>query len=131
MKRTLVLVGVAIALVGCSKPVATPNTQTTPDVTTSSDATVGDAPVIGVSDISIKGFAFAPQSITVKAGSAVTWTNNDSFAHTVTSAAGSPASFDSASLGAGKSFSFTFDTPGTYSYVCDFHGQMTGTIIIQ
>ena len=77
--------------------------------------------------VAIEGFAFAPQSIEVTAGSTVTFTNNDGAAHTATADDGS---FDTGSLAQGESASVTFDTPGTYTYTCAFHPGMTGTIVV-
>jgi len=75
---------------------------------------------------------FSPDSITLVIGvnSTVTWTNNDSAVHTVTSnnqTAGA-AVFDSSFLNAGQTFQFTFTTPGTYLYHCNLHAWMTGTV---
>ena len=72
---------------------------------------------------------FQPASITVAVGATVTWTNGDSAHHTVTSTSG-PASFNSGDMGPGATFSFTFNTPGTYKYVCNYHSWMTGTITV-
>jgi plastocyanin len=79
------------------------------------------------SSISIVDFAFSGGSITVEVGSTVTWTNDGSATHTV-SADG--AEFDSGDLAPGDSYSVTFDTPGTYGYHCNFHSEMTGTIVV-
>jgi len=62
----------------------------------------------------------------VKAGSTVTWTNMDEEPHTVVS-----GQFRSNALDTKDSFSFKFDKPGTYSFVCTIHPQMVGTIIVQ
>ncbi len=86
----------------------------------------GDA-AAGASAVDISGFAFNPGNIEIAAGTEVTWTNNDSSAHTVTADDGS---FDSGKLDEGGTFSFTFDTPGTYTYHCDFHPNMTATIVV-
>ncbi len=75
----------------------------------------------------INNFAFSPQQLTVKAGTKVTWKNNDSVAHTVTSNSGA---FDSGTLNTGASYSFTFSTPGTYSYHCMIHPNMTATVVV-
>jgi plastocyanin len=83
--------------------------------------------------VSISGMAFSPPTITVAAGTIVTWTNNDTMMHTVTSDNGV---FDSGSLNPpgvytpGGKFSFTFAPPGTYNYHCMFHATMTGKIIV-
>jgi plastocyanin len=87
----------------------------------------------GSASVSIEYMSFQPAIITVAAGTIVTWTNNDSVTHTVTS--DSPG-FDSGTLaaagayGGGGTFSYTFSTPGTYPYHCAYHAGMTGKVIV-
>lgn len=77
----------------------------------------------------MKDIQFVPDTITVTAGSKVTWTNEDPVDHTVTADDGS---FDSGNLGEGESFSYTFDSPGTYDYSCELHPpDMKGTVIVE
>jgi plastocyanin len=83
-----------------------------------------DSPTI----VMAKDFVFAPTSLTVKAGSTVTWTNKDDEPHTVVS---DSAVFRSGALDTNQSFSFRFDKPGTYHYACSIHPRMTGTIVVQ
>ncbi len=78
--------------------------------------------------ITIKGFAFAPASLDIAIGTSVTWTNEDGTQHTVTAGDGA---FDSGSLAQGKSFSHTFDTAGTFDYLCSFHPRMTATVTVE
>lgn len=66
--------------------------------------------------------------LVVKAGTTVTWENRDNTQHTTTSTA-SPPVWDSGILNPGQSFSFTFNTPGTYSYICNVH-PMAGTVVV-
>ena len=61
-------------------------------------------------------------------GDTVTWTNTDGRPHTVTSDGGA---FDSGNLDEGGAFSFTFSEPGTYTYHCNYHGEMQATIVVQ
>jgi len=79
------------------------------------------------SSVDIVDFAFNPSSITVEAGSTVTWTNSGNAPHTVTADDGA---FDSGELANGETFSFTFDEPGTYSYHCDIHPDMVAEVIV-
>jgi plastocyanin len=79
------------------------------------------------SSVDIVDFAFNPSSITVEAGSTVTWTNSGDAPHTVTADDGA---FDSGELANGETFSFTFDEPGTYSYHCDIHPDMVAEVIV-
>lgn len=78
--------------------------------------------------VAIRSFAYAPATITVTAGDTVTWTNEDSVAHTATSSTGA---FDTGLLDQGESGSVTFTTPGTYSYFCEPHPSMTGQVVVQ
>ncbi len=79
------------------------------------------------SAITIQNFAFAPVSLTVKAGTTVTWTNSDGPTHSVKWADGTAGS---SPLPTGSSYSRTFATPGTYAYVCGIHASMHGTIVV-
>ena len=81
------------------------------------------------SSITITNFAFSPATVTVKKGTAVTWTNQDSVGHTV-SETDSQTGPSSSLLAQGKSFVFTFASTGTFHYHCSVHPNMTGTIIV-
>jgi len=116
---------VAIALAGCGGAAYGygdgPGSTPTP-------AGGGGSSASGTS-VAIKDYTFSPQKLTVKVGTTVTWTNQDSAPHTVT-AVDSPGTsatttglFDS-QLGQGQSFSFTFTEVGTYFYECTIHKAM-------
>jgi plastocyanin len=79
-------------------------------------------------EVKIDQYVFAPQRITVKAGTTVTWTNDDDVPHTVAS---STKLFKSKTLDTGDTFSFTFTTPGAYQYFCSVHPHMTGAIVVE
>jgi len=79
--------------------------------------------------VSISDFAFSPANITVKKGTTVTWTNHDSVAHTVVETDGKTGP-QSSSLANGKSYSFTFNTTGTFKYNCSIHPEMVGTVTV-
>lgn len=85
----------------------------------------------GGNTVTIKNFAFDPGLLTVKTGTTVTWTNQDSAPHIIVSDTGSPVPFSSDSLPKGASYSFTFTQAGTYTYHCSIHPSMTGTIVVQ
>lgn len=78
--------------------------------------------------VQISNFNFSPATVTVKAGDTVTWTNNDSVEHSATA---DDSSFDTGLIGPGKSGTFTFAKAGTYTYHCQVHPTMKGTIIVQ
>ena len=76
----------------------------------------------------IDNFTFVPARLTVKAGTTVTWRNEDDIPHTIASAA---RLFKSKALDTDDSFSFTFTEPGTYEYFCSLHPRMTATIVVE
>jgi YVTN family beta-propeller protein len=78
--------------------------------------------------VSIANFAFSPATLTVPAGQSVTFTNNDSVAHTSTATNGS---WDSGEIQPGASFTVTLQQPGTYTYRCSIHPFMQGTVVVQ
>ena len=79
--------------------------------------------------VEISNFAFQPASVTIQVGDTVTWTNLDSAAHTATDT-GSGSLFDGV-MNQGESFSYTFNQAGSFDYICTFHPEMTGTVIVQ
>jgi len=81
------------------------------------------------SGISMINMTFSPASKTVAKGTVVTWTNNDGYAHTVTSNDGT--TFNSGTIDAGKTYSYTASVAGTFEYHCLIHGiAMSGTLIV-
>ncbi len=86
----------------------------------------------GVAQVNMVNTSFQPQQIEVVVGTTVTWTNQDSVAHTVTAGPRDNPSglFDSGNVEAGGTFSFTFTEPGTYQYFCSPHPGMDGTVIV-
>ena len=75
--------------------------------------------------VTIDNFAFAPKTLTVKAGSKITVKNKDSTTHTFTADKGA---FDTGDIDSGSSASVTVKKPGTYAYHCNIHSSMHGTI---
>jgi plastocyanin len=78
--------------------------------------------------VEIKGFAFGPDTLNVKQGSSVTFTNDDSAPHTATA---DDNSFDTGNLNQGDSKTVSFSAPGTIAYTCAIHPFMHGTIVVQ
>ena len=78
-------------------------------------------------EIKIDNFTFAPQKLTVKVGTAVTWINEDDIPHTVVST----GHFRSKPLDTGDKFTFTFTTAGSFEYFCGLHPHMQGSITVQ
>jgi len=117
MRHALIaaLLGAAV-LAGCgdSAPKAAAPTTATAPATTS---------------ISIKKFLYSPTPATVKAGTKVSIVNADAAAHTLTDKADT-RSFESGTIKGGATGSVTFSKPGTYSYFCEFHPYMKGSVTV-
>ncbi|HEV2137712.1 MAG TPA: plastocyanin/azurin family copper-binding protein [Nitrososphaerales archaeon] len=80
----------------------------------------------------ISGNAFHPSSITIPKGTTIIWFNMDFVQHTVTSGTEQAPTglFDSRLLSHMQSFAYTFNTQGNYSYFCDLHPDMIGTVLV-
>jgi plastocyanin len=78
--------------------------------------------------VTIDNFVFEPGRLTIRAGTTVTWTNRDDIPHNVRSKDGL---FKSKVMDTDELFSFTFATPGEYTYFCGLHPHMTGTIVVE
>jgi len=78
------------------------------------------------------GYAPAKLTLVLGVNSTVTWTNDDSAAHTVTSTSvpTGAASFDSGNMAPGAAFTYTFTVAGTYQYHCNYHNWMTATVTV-
>lgn len=108
--------------------------QPTPTPTPEADKPIGPpavmpAPTAEVRAISIHDLSFDPETVTVRVGTTVTWTNDDPMAHTVT--ADTAGLFASKQFFTGETFRYTFTKAGTYTYHCAVHPSMKGTIIVQ
>jgi len=87
-----------------------------------------------VVEVNIQNYKFSPANITVKKGTAVTWTNKDSIEHNVVSSTNVPAGGPPTSaplLGKDQQFTFTYDTVGTFDYHCMSHPYMTGSVTVE
>ena len=110
---------VALAFGGCGTTKTVQPSLINPVSTTTTTSEV-------ISNIDIKDFAFTPDVLTVKPGTTVIWTNNDVAPHRIKS-----ATFNSAKLNPGETFSFTFNNPGTFTYICSLHTSMGGQVVVQ
>ena len=114
---------------GATSPAGTPKATTKATQTAAAPKATQAAatPEAEGASVEIKNFAFEPKTVTIKVGQIVTWTNQDSAAHTVVGDGG----IDSGDLSKGKSYSKTFDKEGTFDYHCSIHPQMKGQVIVQ
>jgi plastocyanin len=106
-------------------PVSAPPAESTPATPDTTTAHVPSAEA--EANVSIANFSFQPATVSVTVGGAVTWTNSDGAQHTATGEAGT---FNTGALRRGESYSQVFDQPGIYTYLCAFHPEMRGTVIV-
>jgi plastocyanin len=113
---------ISVVLVGCTSTAKTSTTASGAATSTTAPGNTGSK-----NEIIIESNAFKPDSLTIKIGDTVTWTNKDSYSHTVK---GKNGEFDSGDMPSGAKFSFTFAKEGTIDYICGIHTFMTGKIIV-
>jgi plastocyanin len=153
LKRKLLLVTVtsllSLFLAACGQSAADSNgsseaqSTTAPNASTNSNtdmskmempakpspATAKNLPASSNPDqVVVENFSFQPGTLTVKAGTTVTWVNHDDEPHTVNE---NNKTFKSGTLDTDAKFSYKFTSPGTYSYFCSLHPRMTGQIIVK
>jgi plastocyanin len=97
-----------------------------PELTAAGEAVVAAA--TSPATVTIDNFAFAPATLTVTAGTTVTWKNEDDSPHRIGDKNGT---FKSAALDTDETFSQTFAVPGEYAYICTIHPYMAGKIIVK
>jgi len=117
MKKYLIL-GILVLI--CAIPTGCSGGRATTSSTTTAPA--------GGNTVTISNFSFSPATLTVSVDATVTWTNKDSVTHTIVSDTGV---FDSGNMARNASFSYTFNTAGTYTYHCGPHPIMKGTIVVR
>ena len=86
------------------------------------------APVQTGASISVENFQFVPQTLTIKVGDTVTWTNNDTAGHNI---AIPSLNYTSDIFAQGAKSTYKFDKAGSYPYNCGVHPSMTGTVVVQ
>jgi plastocyanin len=79
--------------------------------------------------VSIDNFTFTPPTLTIKAGTTVTWTNKDDIPHGIGWVKN--AFTKSKALDTDDGYALTFATPGAYAYFCYLHPHMTGTVVVE
>ena len=119
----LIVAATAVGAAACGS--SSSSAKATSATTTAPAAPSSAAP----GTITIKNFAFTPATIQAKAGQAVTVQNSDGTTHTFT-ADDKSSGVDSGRIDGGKSATVTFAKPGTYTYHCDIHNYMMGTITV-
>jgi plastocyanin len=120
---------IAFALAACGGGGGSSSTAAESEAETEAVATTGAPQSAEKLERSVKveiaNFAYSPDPVRVQTGGKVIWQNMDSTAHTATADDGS---FDTGTLEEGKLKSETFKKPGVYTYFCQFHPTMHGTV---
>ncbi len=130
MHATTIRTALAVALTGLALAGCGNGTDAAPSATSAATTTTPAAPAAS-DPVAIDDFRFSPDTLTVTAGTAVTWSNEDATAHTVTAGTEGeprPAEFDLRVDAKGQTVSVTLDEPGTYAYFCRLHPFMQATI---
>ncbi|MDB5164101.1 MAG: plastocyanin [Candidatus Saccharibacteria bacterium] len=137
MKRTAAIAIIVIVVIGAVIGILVANRHKSDNKAASSSSSATSSPTSNTSTntpatsqnaVSISNFSFSPSSITVKKGTKVTWTNKDSTSHTVTPDKPDADFKGSDTLSNGDSYSVTFNTVGTFTYHCNIHSNMTGSV---
>jgi plastocyanin len=99
-------------------------------VTSTGGTCQAPASTAGATIVFVKGFAFVPAEVHVKAGERVAWVNceADGTAHTATA---DDASFDSGLLSPPAAYDRAFPSAGTVAYHCSLHPFMKGTVLVE
>ncbi|HEY5579061.1 MAG TPA: cupredoxin domain-containing protein [Acidimicrobiia bacterium] len=135
--RRFIPFSLAVVLAGCSTAGSTttsasPAPETTPAVTETTEAPSPPPETTaaggGQTIIAISEFSFAPPTLALQVGDTVTWRNDGTLPHTSTSS----DNWNSGAITPGSSFTQTFEAPGTFGYICNFHpNRMAGTITVE
>ncbi|MCG7849394.1 MAG: cupredoxin domain-containing protein [ANME-2 cluster archaeon] len=134
MKHKILLILILVSIfstIGCTytnipEPTETATEMPTATPTSSPTATPQPTPKDGLTEVTMEGNAFVPQTVTVFARGTVKWTNKDSTPHKITI-----MGMVTDELAEGDSFIWTFNQKGTYEYSCKYHPDMKGTVIVQ
>ena len=127
----IIITVILVLVLGHKKTIDTSTPNKTPAATTNdSTATKPSQTTVANTAVTIQNFSFNAKTITIKKGTAVTWTNKDSATHTVTFSDPALKSASSGNLAQGDTYSHTFDAVGSFDYMCAIHTSMTGTVVV-
>lgn len=122
--RVLILASLLLTLVACGGGPASEGESAEGGGEAAASEGGGSDPA----SVTMADLAYSPAEVEIGAGGSVTWTNEEDAPHTVTFDDDTVA--DSEELNNGDEFSTTFDTAGTYSYICAIHPDMKGTVTV-
>ncbi|MCW2494792.1 cupredoxin family copper-binding protein [Jatrophihabitans sp.] len=128
MVTALAVVASAGLLASCSSSGGSTSPSSSSGLSTSSSSSSAGGSTSSGTTVQVKNFSFEPDSLSVPVGTTVTWKFDDSVKHNVTD---SKNTFKSKDLASGGSYSFKFNTAGTYNYICTIHQYMKATITVK
>lgn len=127
--KVLIVLVLVVVLFGGGYLLMQKSQSTSPQPTSTSEVkTVNQEGVLAKNTVEIKDFAYNPNSLTVKVGDTVTWTNKDLAGHSATA---DDKSFDTGVLAQGESGTVTLSKAGTFTYHCTPHPNIKGTILVE
>lgn len=133
MKKIIIIIGVVIVVILGIYYFISSNKSKTNIYNISSNNQVNNPNTSETSSsevvVNIRNLAFNPKILKIKAGTKVTWINDDPMAHTI--ASDSDNILNSPTLSSGQSFNFTFNNIGTTNYHCNIHKSMQGVVIVE
>jgi plastocyanin len=118
---------VSLALAGCSSSSSSSQSTHVGAAPATAATSAAKPPPIGKLEISISSYSYHPATIMVAAGTKVTFINRDQTSHTAT---GIDRALDTGTVSPGRSATVVLTKPGTYTYYCQFHAFMQGTIVV-
>ena len=124
MKKMILVAAALIALIGIATIKSTKNSNSS--ISTANPPFQSSS--VPPNTIVLRDFSYAPSKLAIKKGTKVTWTNRDDAHHTVTPTSGANDFVASQLLGKDESYEFTFNTAGIYTYKCEPHPYMKGTV---
>ena len=130
MSKKILWIGIGAAVIlAMAVALAMPKSKSG-NSTKAMDMSSSLASAVSTNAVSIKNYMFSPMTIRVKAGTTVTWTNDDGVHHNVVADQMSSSAPNGQLIGQDEKYSFTFTKPGTYTFHCAPHPYMHGTVIV-
>lgn len=135
MKNQKLMFAIAVVVViiigGVLASGGTKKTETTKASDSSSKSSSSDtAGAVATNAVKIENYMFSPMVATVKVGDSVTWTNMDAVHHNVVADMAASDAPNGPLIGKGETYSFKFTKAGTYTFHCEPHPYMHGTVVV-
>jgi amicyanin len=127
----IVIVGGVVAAGGKKSDTASTSTSSSSSPSTSKSSDASSSAAVATTAVEIKDYMFAPMITKVNVGDTITWTNMDGVHHNVVADTKSDSAPNGPLIGKGETYSFKFTKAGSYSFHCEPHPYMHGTVIVE